>query len=202
MKPRPKRFPAIERRKQVLHCAVRVFAQSNYRAAGVADIAREAGISEAALYKYFPSKKSIFLEILERMSRRIIQLWKEAVSQKQRVPDILHNMGMTYYCRMIQHPDELKIHFQAVSEIDDPDIRERLRKDHQDYVEFIGSVLQKGIDEGSIRKDLSLEETAWLFNGFGILMNMVKLLSFDRLFNEKGIARMLDHLIDSVRVRD
>ncbi|MFB3926539.1 MAG: TetR/AcrR family transcriptional regulator [Syntrophales bacterium] len=202
MKPHPKRFPAIERRKQVLRCAVRVFARSNYRAAGVADIAREAGISEAALYKYFPSKKSMFLEILERMSRRIIQLWKEAVSQKQCVPDILHNMGMTYYCRMIQHPDELKIHFQAVSEIDDPDIRERLRKDHQDYVEFIGSVLQKGIQEGSIRKDLSLEETAWLFNGFGILMNMVKLLSFDRLFNEKGIGRMLDHLIDSVRVRD
>ena len=62
------RMPADARKKQILKCAVKVFAKSNYQAANVADIAREAGISEALIYKYFPSRKEIFLQILKTIS--------------------------------------------------------------------------------------------------------------------------------------
>ena len=68
------RLPAEERKKQILLCAVKVFARSNYRSARVGDIAAEAGISEAAIYRHFPSKKSIYLEILRHMSGRIVTL--------------------------------------------------------------------------------------------------------------------------------
>ena len=72
MATRLRRLPASERRKQILRGAVRVFARSNYRAAKVAEIAAEAGVSEALLYKLFPSKQAIFLEILQHMSQRIV----------------------------------------------------------------------------------------------------------------------------------
>ena len=60
-----KRLKAEDRRKQILKCAVKVFARSNYKTTRVADIAQEAGISEAAIYKYFAKKETIYLEILE-----------------------------------------------------------------------------------------------------------------------------------------
>lgn len=194
-----KRFSAEERRKQILRSAVRVFAQSNYRAARIVDIASEAGISEATIYKYFPSKKAIFLEILTYMSERIIILWEREYEREPDALKTLRAMGNTYYERMMKHPEELKVHFQAVSEVNDTDIAERLRLDHERYVQFITKVLEKGVRQGTIRNDRNIYTMAWLVNGIGILMNMVKLLSFDTVFNETIITQIIDHLIESVK---
>jgi TetR/AcrR family transcriptional regulator len=194
-----KRFSAEERRKQILRSAVRVFAQSNYRAARVVDIASEAGISEATIYKYFPSKKAIFLEILTYMSERIIILWEREYERELDALKTLRAMGNTYYERMMKHPEELKVHFQAVSEVNDTDIAERLRLDHERYVQFITKVLEKGVRQGTIRNDRNIYTMAWLVNGIGILMNMVKLLSFNTVLNETIITQIIDHLIESVK---
>ena len=70
-----KRLPAEERKKQILKCAVKVFARANYQTTRVADIAAEAGISEAMVYKHFPSKNAIYLDVLKHMSTRILTFY-------------------------------------------------------------------------------------------------------------------------------
>jgi AcrR family transcriptional regulator len=52
---------AHERFPEVLAAAVRVFTQDGYRAAHMSDVAREAGLSEAALYRYVSGKESLFV---------------------------------------------------------------------------------------------------------------------------------------------
>ena len=189
------RMPAAERRTQILKCAVKVFARSNYQSARVADIAAEAGISEAAVYKYFPSKKSIYLEILKHMSNRIVTFWQEEVDREPDAVLAIRNMGMTYYRRMIRHPDELKVQFQAISEVGDPEIADRLNQDHQAYRGFIQGVIEKGILQGRIRESVSADTMGWLFNGMGIMMNVMNILPLKEEFNEDTVAQILDYLI-------
>ena len=193
------RLPAEERKKQILKCAVKVFARTNYRRTKVADIAAEAGISEAAVYKYFPTKKAIFLEVIQHMSERIITFWQEEVDKEERALIVLKNMGITYLRRMLKHPEELKVQFQAISEVDDKDILDQLHQDHENYIRFVEKVVRKGIKQGTIRKDLDVESMAFLFDGLGILINMMKLLSFERTFNEERLIKIVDHLIDSMK---
>jgi AcrR family transcriptional regulator len=50
-----------ERFPEVIAAAVRVFARDGYRAAHMSDIAREAGLSEAALYRYVNGKEDLFV---------------------------------------------------------------------------------------------------------------------------------------------
>ena len=52
---------AHERFPEVIAAAVRVFARDGYRTAHMSDVAREAGLSEAALYRYVDSKESLFV---------------------------------------------------------------------------------------------------------------------------------------------
>jgi len=52
---------AHERFPEVLAAAVRVFARDGYRSARMSDVAREAGLSEAALYRYVDSKEGLFV---------------------------------------------------------------------------------------------------------------------------------------------
>jgi len=50
-----------ERFPEVIAAAVRVFARDGYRSAHMSDVAREAGLSEAALYRYVDGKEGLFV---------------------------------------------------------------------------------------------------------------------------------------------
>jgi AcrR family transcriptional regulator len=52
---------AQERFPEVIAAAVRVFTRDGYRTARMSDVAREAGMSEAALYRYVDSKEGLFV---------------------------------------------------------------------------------------------------------------------------------------------
>lgn len=58
-------MPADVRRADILAIAARVFSTHGFVGATTRDIAREIGITEAALYRYFPSKEAIYTAILE-----------------------------------------------------------------------------------------------------------------------------------------
>ncbi len=54
---------------QVLDGARTVFLRDGFEGASVDDIAREAGVSKATLYSYFPDKKMLFVEVASSQCR-------------------------------------------------------------------------------------------------------------------------------------
>jgi TetR/AcrR family transcriptional repressor of mexJK operon len=56
--------------EQVLDGARTVFMRDGFERASVDDIAREAGVSKATLYSYFPDKRLLFMEIAKSECRR------------------------------------------------------------------------------------------------------------------------------------
>ena len=55
---------------QVLEGARAIFLRDGFEGASVDDIAREAGVSKATLYSYFPDKRILFVEVAKRECRR------------------------------------------------------------------------------------------------------------------------------------
>ena len=61
--------PPVDRRRQILDAAIRVFARQGFHACRVSDIAREAGVAYGLVYHYFDSKEQILNELFaERWS--------------------------------------------------------------------------------------------------------------------------------------
>ncbi len=60
-----------KRREEILSAARKVFSIKGYHASSVADILAEAGIARGTFYLYFPSKRTIFDELLEGMVSQI-----------------------------------------------------------------------------------------------------------------------------------
>jgi AcrR family transcriptional regulator len=58
------RLPVDERRAQLLELSTELFARHSFAELSMARIAKEAGISKALLYHYFPSKHDLFLATL------------------------------------------------------------------------------------------------------------------------------------------
>jgi AcrR family transcriptional regulator len=59
-------------RRRLLELAVRRFAVEGYRSTSVSAIARDAGITQAAVYAYFPSKEALFEAAVDRDAAELI----------------------------------------------------------------------------------------------------------------------------------
>ncbi|MCP5452479.1 MAG: TetR/AcrR family transcriptional regulator [Spirochaetaceae bacterium] len=57
--------------RRLVETAISLFSSRWYASVSVAEICREAGLSNGVFYRYFPNKESIFLHILEDVIERI-----------------------------------------------------------------------------------------------------------------------------------
>ena len=60
-----KHMSAINRQEQILEGAMQIFAQKGFRGTTTREIARAVGISEALMFKYFPTKEVLYRAIIQ-----------------------------------------------------------------------------------------------------------------------------------------
>src|SRR5919108_1710458 len=72
--PAYQRLDVDERRRRLLDLGKDLFARQTYAELSMAAIAREAGISKALLYHYFPSKQAYFVATLEQQAAELAAL--------------------------------------------------------------------------------------------------------------------------------
>src|SRR3954462_10054596 len=68
-----RRLDVDERRAQLLEVATELFSTHSYEELSMAQIAREAGISKALLYHYFPSKDEFFKAALTEAATELAE---------------------------------------------------------------------------------------------------------------------------------
>ncbi|MGC8203005.1 TetR/AcrR family transcriptional regulator [Aliiroseovarius sp. PTFE2010] len=78
---------------QVLDGARTVFMRNGFEATGVDDIAREAGVSKATLYSYFPDKRMLFIEAASRECLRVTQGHLETADLTRPPSEVLPEAG-------------------------------------------------------------------------------------------------------------
>ncbi len=76
--------------EQVLDGARTVFLRDGFERASVDDIAREAGVSKATLYAYFPDKRLLFMEIAKTECRKQADEAVALVDFTRPIEQILH----------------------------------------------------------------------------------------------------------------
>jgi AcrR family transcriptional regulator len=72
--PAYQRLGVDERRRRLLELGVELFTRHTYAELSMSAIAREAGISKALLYHYFPSKQAYFVATLEQKAEELAAL--------------------------------------------------------------------------------------------------------------------------------
>jgi len=83
------RLPKTARRSQLLGAAREVFVAQGYHAAAMDEIADRAGVSKPVLYQHFPSKRDLYLALLEQHTDELAAATRDALAStsdnKQRV---------------------------------------------------------------------------------------------------------------------
>ena len=100
----------LARQPVIIEAAERVFAVKAFNEVSIRDIAREAGISHASIYRYFPDQQSLFIEAFLRGAGEI-SVTLEKLIENARTPDIMkvtdayvtYLMDNDQYFRMMTH---------------------------------------------------------------------------------------------------
>jgi TetR/AcrR family fatty acid metabolism transcriptional regulator len=74
--------PPVDRRRQILDAAVRVFARQGFHSCRVSDIADEAGVAYGLVYHYFTSKEQVMNELFMERWSLLLQAIEEADAQE------------------------------------------------------------------------------------------------------------------------
>ncbi len=175
---RARRLPAQDRRRQIIESAGEVFASQSYAKVGTADLAKAVGVSEPALYRYFSGKKALFLATLRSTAPKLLEIWQNIAYDVDDPLDTLWSIGVHYYDHLQGHSGNMKLQFQAVSEADDPEIRQALRENFAGYVDFVAETLDEGKRRGIVRRDIDSRLVAWQFLGMGLTLDLMHLLGF------------------------
>jgi len=119
------RMPAAERRELVLDAAVAEFAIHGLAGTSTEDVARRAGISQPYLFRLFPTKKALFLALVDRCFQRVRDTFVSAAGDRTG-EEALEAMGDAYE-RLLDDRILLLLQMQAYAACEDPDIRAATR---------------------------------------------------------------------------
>ncbi|HXF50342.1 MAG TPA: TetR/AcrR family transcriptional regulator [Dehalococcoidia bacterium] len=199
--PRARRLPAAARRRQILETARATFAQQGYEKTSTADLARAAGLSEAALYRHFAGKKELFLEVIRSTGPKLLDIWEDISYQVEDPVETLWAIGVHYYDHLRSHSANMKLQFRALSDADDPDIREALRANFAAFVDFVSDTLEEGKVRGIVRREVDSRLVAWQFLGIGLMLDTLHLLGFDDEIDRRGVEQWGRLYLDAIRAR-
>jgi len=74
------RLPADQRRLQLLEVARALFADQGFHATSMDEIAEAAGVTKPVLYQHFPSKRALYIELLENTADELLTSLSQATS--------------------------------------------------------------------------------------------------------------------------
>ena len=154
----------VDKRRQILDAAIRVFARQGFHATRVSDIADEAGVAYGLVYHYFSSKEEIldtlFLERWDVMLEAISEVDASSRSPREKLQAIAGFIVDSYR----HDPELMKVIIVEVTRAANTFGRTHLAKIREAYGQIAG-IVARAQSAGVFREQISPEFAALAFYG-------------------------------------
>jgi AcrR family transcriptional regulator len=131
-----------DRRLQLLSAAERLFAERGFLAVRLEDIGAAAGVSGPAIYRHFPNKESLLVELLVGISTRLLAGAREVRSREADAAAALDGLIDFHLDFALGEPDLIRIQDRDLAHL--PAAAQRqVRRAQRQYVEVWVGVLRE-----------------------------------------------------------
>jgi AcrR family transcriptional regulator len=191
----PRRDWRNERRQKILAAAADLFGANPYDSVQMRDVAARAAVGKPTLYRYFPSKEELFLEVfksgLDRLDAEVATILKDREQPGRALERLLQALlnalgGQVAALRMLTD-DQSPVMRRW---------RNEFRRRRRPFVEAARTILEQGIASGEFRP-VDLEAVP------SMLIGIVRggLVGTDRLPRERFAAAMIDLVTHALLAR-
>lgn len=134
-----------ENRERILRAARTLVAQGGFREASINAVAAAAGLSTGALYRYFPSKADLFVEVLTEAVRRECAILREIIARPGTADQRLRAAVESFARRALEGPH---LAYAFIAEPIDPEVDAARILCRQEFSDVFKTVLREGIASG------------------------------------------------------
>ena len=182
-------------RQKILDSAEAEFAQNGLAAARVDAIAKNAGVNKQLIYAHFQSKENLYSVILSEVYIRLSEYEKVLSESSFTGMETIRMIVMEYFKFLMDNPSFVRLmlweNLNGAAYVGDVKISL-----------FAGAekLLKQGVENGFLRKDLDIEQTAmslnmFCFSAFSNIHTMSKLLGKD-LSIQAELEKRADHIYE------
>ena len=147
------RLAPEDRKAAILFAARRVLADAGYENFLPSDVAKRCGVSEATIYRYFPTKRDLLIQVAEDWFEDILRLEPDAAT----APDTLGQLReVIWYSLSIVRQEPSLTRFVLMVLRSDSDYRSlRIYELNKRFTAVVTHVVEQAIASGIFRSDVS-----------------------------------------------
>lgn len=153
------------RRELILDAAIKLFSERPFAEIGMRDIAKEAGISPASIYRYFPSRDVILMEVLGLDIHEGKQLQRKRLEKGQASIEEIA-MGIVDFFLDKAATLHMLSHFMLKDSVDE-ETQERFKKTQEYYLDHFDRVM---VEAGAAQENVRLFSHAFFAAILGIIL--------------------------------
>ncbi|HEY2500055.1 MAG TPA: TetR/AcrR family transcriptional regulator [Mycobacterium sp.] len=131
-----------DRRLQLLSAAERLFGERGFLAVRLEDIGAAAGVSGPAIYRHFPNKESLLVELLVGISARLLAGARDVTARSSDAASALDGLIDFHLDFALGEPDLIRIQDRDLAHLPEAAAKQ-VRKAQRQYVEVWVGVLRE-----------------------------------------------------------
>jgi AcrR family transcriptional regulator len=131
-----------DRRSQLIAAAERLVAERGYLAVRLEDIGAAVGVSGPAIYRHFPNKEGMLVELLVGISTRLLAGARDVIANNDDARTALDDLVDFHLDFVFGEPDLIRIQDRDLAHLPETAARQ-VRRSQRQYVEIWVSVLTR-----------------------------------------------------------
>ena len=139
------RLPAARRRRQLLDVALEVFAENGYHETSMEEVAEAAGVTKPVLYQHFGSKRELYLELLDDVGGRLMDVIAKAVAGAGGPRQQVQGGFRAYFRFVADHQSAFQLLFGSGARRDE-EFADAVRKVEASIADAIAPLIEVDID--------------------------------------------------------
>ncbi|MFW9794815.1 MAG: TetR/AcrR family transcriptional regulator [Candidatus Thorarchaeota archaeon] len=163
-------------KEKILLASLSLFSKKGYHETSMDDIVVESGFSKGAIYGYFDSKESLFLELQKKFAtinynqlKSVIDREPTALAKLVKAADLVFDQ----ICEVSEEMCRMDLEFQVASSRS-PKMKKQHRQQQLAIIKLLEDTITEGIETGEFRKDVDSNSVASLLIGaIGGLSNLL-----------------------------
>jgi AcrR family transcriptional regulator len=164
------RPPTAGLREKIVFAAERIFAENDFHEVLMVDVARDCGVAKGTVYRYFSSKRALYLAVMFDGIEKLRDKVRAAVESSD---EPLRKLERVTFC-ILEHSWDRRFFLALIHRIehkpDDPDGREWLRR-RKEISRIIERAVKEGIAAGALQRVDAYLATEMLL---GILRGLIR----------------------------
>jgi len=156
--------PAVDKRRQILDAAIRVFARQGFHSTRVSDIADEAGVAYGLVYHYFKSKEEVLNELFSERWSLLLTAIEEADREGEEPRQKLEAVAGFIVDSYRHDPELMKVIIVEVTRAANSFGRTHLPEIRRAY-DSIAKIVAEGQEAGVFRRDIDPNFASMSFYG-------------------------------------